>query len=347
MKKQLKFVQRRSILVTMLIFLVALAAAVIILRENLNSMLQALYRANYFLLPLAVFVYLFGLFVWSLRWHVTLSTAGHRIPIRSIYVVIFGGIFINNITPFTYAGGDPIARAYILKKTKNVPYSCGFATILAEYVVDLPVYIFLLISAVLISLEQTDFWYIIFMIGILIAFIIGWSLFFVHVLSSTTGTRRIAKFVSKLTKVFRREIKVAKIERNLKGFYCSSEQIIKNRKVVLYVIIFTAIIWSIAITRLYVIFMALGYAPRLPMLLFAITMPALVGMIPLLPGGLGTVDATIASVFLFFGTPLEIAISATLIERAITLVFSTLVGAGAISYLGIKHRNATKSKKPS
>jgi len=348
MKKGPGFVDSRSLLVSMLVFLAVLAAALLILRENLGSMLQALYRAKFFYIPLAVFTYLFGLLVWSLRWRLTLSTVGHRLPIKSLYVIIFGGIFINNITPFTYAGGDPIARAYILKKTQNVPYSCGFATILSEYVVDLPIYISLLIFGFLISLKQMDIWYDIFMFSFWIAFLFGWSLFFFHVLSSTTGSKKIADFTSRLAKIFRREVNVVKVERSIKGFYHSSEQIIKNRKIIFGVTILTVTIWVLAIARLYIIFQALGYTPSIPMLFFAVTLPALVGMIPVLPGGLGTVDATIASVFLLFGVPIQIAISATLIERAITLVFSTLVGAGAISYLGIKQGNARrlKAKKP-
>jgi len=347
MDKGLKFASNRSLLVTLLVFLAVAAAAVLLLGENLNSMLQALYRANYYYVPLAVLVYLFGLLLWSFRWQVTLSRVGHHISVRGIYVIILGGIFINNITPFTYAGGDPIARTFILKKTQKVPYSCGFAAILSEYVVDLPVYISLLIFGFLTSLKQLDLFYGTFIFLVWIAFLAGWGFFFVHILSSATGAKRIAMLASRLAKVFKRRINASKVEKGMKRFYRSSEQIVKSKAIV-YVIFLTVAIWALAITRLYVIFMALGYMPSIPMLLFAITLPALMGMIPVLPGGLVTVDATIVSVFLLSGAPIEIAISATLIERAITLVFSTLVGAGAISYLGIKHGGAKKSgaRKP-
>jgi len=70
--------------------------------------------------------------------------------------------------------------------------------------------------------------------------------------------------------------------------------------------------------------------------MLASTLPSIAGWVPLLPGGLGLVDATFVSVFTLFGFPLSIAIAATLIERAISYVFSTIVGAGALSYLGIK-----------
>ena len=142
---------KRVILVSMLTLLVVLLA-VVFLSSNLSPVFQALYRTNYYYLILAVCVYLFGIVIWSLRWNVTLTAVGHRIPIRSIYIIILGGTFINNVTPFTYAGGDPVSRALIVKQTHKVPYSCGFATILTDFVVDLPVYVSLLIFGFLISL---------------------------------------------------------------------------------------------------------------------------------------------------------------------------------------------------
>jgi len=348
MSNGIKFSRGKSFLVISLISLVAVAVVVLALRENLNSMLQALYRANFLYVPLAVLAYLSGLLIWALRWRVTLFSAGYRLSVRSIYLIIFSGIFVNNITPFTYAGGDPLARTYILKKTQNVSYSSGFATILAEYVFDLPLYISLVIFGFLISLKQMSFGYATFMLLLWLAFMVGWSFFFNRILSSSAGTKRIARLVSKLAKIFHRRLKTAKLERNIKEFYSSSQQIIKSRKVIFYVIILTIAVLVAVLTRLYFIFQALGYTPTLTMLFFAITLPVLVGMIPALPGGLGTVDAALVSVFLFSGVPFEIAVSAVLIERSITFVFSTAVGSAAFYYLGLKNFGSKKSraKKP-
>ncbi len=348
MSNGLRFASGRSFVVLSVVTLVVLAAIVLILRENLSSMLQALYRANIFYIPLAVLAYLGVLLIWSLRWRVTLSSAGYDLSIRSIYVIIFGGIFINNITPFTYAGGDPIARTYILKKTQNVPYSSGFATILSEYVVDLPLYISFLIFGLLISLKQMDLAYDIIMVLLWLAFMAGWGFLFVRVFSTAAGTKRIARLAAKLSKFARRPVKEAKMERSVKEFFSSTHQIIRTRKVIFYVIVLTGAIWAVVLTRLYVIFQALGYTPTIPMLFFAVTLPALVGMIPALPGGIGTVDAALVSVFLFSGVPLEIAISATLIERAITFVFSTAVGSAAFYYLGLKNfgTKRPRARKP-
>jgi hypothetical protein len=95
-------------------------------------------------------------------------------------------------------------------------------------------------------------------------------------------------------------------------------------------------IWTIITARYLLIFLALGYQPPIPMLLMTLTLPAIVGLVPILPAGLGTVDFTYLSIFTLFGVPQTIGLSAILIERMITFVLGIVVGAIALSYLGIK-----------
>ncbi len=344
MTRRLSFFKRRNLLLSFVVLVLVLASAALILRQDIHSMFQALLRADYSFVGLALFVYLAGLLIWSLRWHVTLSRVGYPLRLRSIFVIIVGGICINNVTPFTYAGGDPIARAYILKKTQKVPYHSGFATILTEFALDLPVYFSLLFLGTLLSVPGAPLWYLVLVVAIWLTIIFFWSLFFHRVLSNSTGLNRITSILFRVMKIFRRGPAKSKLRRSVSGFYSSSAGIIGDRRVVFYIILLTAILWTFVIARLFLIFQALGFNPPLYMLVFAATMPAIVGMIPFLPGGLGTVDATMVSVFLVFGAPAGIALSATLIERAITLVFSTLVGGVALSYLGIRHGGVISPK---
>jgi uncharacterized protein (TIRG00374 family) len=331
-----RFTPKRTMLLILLVVAAVATAAALFAREDLYAMFQALGGANPLLVILAFGVYLLGAVFWAGRWNVTLSRVGHRVGLRNLYVVIFGGIFVNNVTPFTYSGGDPVARAYLLKKTQRVPYPSGFATIMSEFILDVPVFISFVMVGLLLSIQWTPPWLVLLLMAFWTAAVVGWSLPFLHIIRGKMAAARIGTLVARIVGLFRKRTNKAKITRGVKRFYAGAEGIINSRRVVLYVIAFSVILWMVGITRLFVIFQALGYSPPLAMLILATTIPWMAGLIPLLPGGLGTVDVTMTSVFLLFGMPVEIAVSAVLIERAITLVFGTALGAVALSHLGIR-----------
>jgi uncharacterized protein (TIRG00374 family) len=93
----------------------------------------------------------------------------------------------------------------------------------------------------------------------------------------------------------------------------------------------------------------LGYHPKLSTLLVASSAQIIVGLVPLLPGGLVLVEGSLISIFVLFGVPPNVAMAATLIERGIVFVLSSIVGAAVFSYLGVKMaakpevQNQTKS----
>jgi uncharacterized protein (TIRG00374 family) len=99
--------------------------------------------------------------------------------------------------------------------------------------------------------------------------------------------------------------------------------------------------------RIWIILFAFGpYSQNVSLVaapLLAVTIPLLAGAIPFLPGGLVLVEASMVGVFVACGIPLTIAVSATLVERSISYFLSTIVGAAATSYLGIKMWKTSKN----
>lgn len=327
---------RKFLLIFLLVFAVAAIALFLLARENLYGMLRALGSANYLLVLLALGIHVIGTIFWAIRWRVTLSTVGHTIRIRDLFVTVYGGMFINNVTPFTYSGGDPIGRSYLLSKTQKVPFASAFATIITEFVLDVPVYFSFVTFGLTMSLGLTPIWAALVSVIIVVLFEIALLSIFSHATRNKFASKRVGGFVTRLIKRIRKGTKTRRITGGISRFYTDAQTIVGRRTIVLCVIVLSAALWALVVFRLFIIFQALGYTPSISMITLAATVPWIVGMVPLLPGGLGTVDAALVSIFLVFGVPPELALGAALIERAISFVFSTIAGAGALSYLTFK-----------
>jgi uncharacterized protein (TIRG00374 family) len=258
------------------------------------------------------------------------------VRIRDLFLTIYGGIFINNVTPFTYSGGDPIGRSYLLSKTQKVPFASSFATIITEFVLDVPVYFSFITFGVTMALGLAPVLAVLASIIIVVLLEIVLLSIFSQAMRNKFASKRVGGFVMRLIKRIRKGTKTRRITGGISRFYTDAQTIISRRTIVVTVILFSVTLWTISVLRLFIIFQALGYTPSISMITLATTVPWIVGLLPLLPGGMGTVDVALVSVFLIFGAPRDLALSAALIERAISFVFSTIAGAGALSYLTSK-----------
>jgi len=326
---------RRTLILGIFVALVVGVVLFVFLRADLGSLLNALGKANYSFVLLAFGAYIFTTITLATRWRISLSATGHSVGIHNLWLIVFGSIFINNLTPFTYSGGDPLARLFILRKTQRVPYSSGSASIMSEYLLDLPVSISLLMTGILLHFCRTPLAKLI-VATIWIAVMILLFTLIIYFFPKRTGASWLGRSIIRILKVFRRPVSRREVMGGVKRFYARAQAITNRPKIAFFMFIFAMIAWALALTRLFFIFQALGFDPPLPMLLLGITLPPMAGLLPLLPGGLGHVDVTYVAVFVLLGAPLEIAILVTFIERVISLVFGTIIGAGALSYLGIR-----------
>jgi uncharacterized protein (TIRG00374 family) len=155
-------------------------------------------------------------------------------------------------------------------------------------------------------------------------------------LRKKVAVRGISKFVSRVLGWFGKHKNTQEIMEELENFYSRTYATIDKGKTVLWIGLWSLLTGLLDIFRLYTIFLALGYYPEFSMLLIAYTLQPIVGLIPFLPGGLVLIEGSLISLFSLFGVPLNLAMAATAIERGISFVLSTVVGAGVFSYLGVR-----------
>jgi hypothetical protein len=332
------YTPKRIALGILLVLAVILVLVLLFAHENLHAIFRALSGANPILVAIAFGIYLLGVVFWAGRWKIALSRSGHVAGLRDLYLVVFGGIFVNNVTPLTYAGGDPIARVYLLKRAQRVPYSTGFATIISEFILDFPVFFSFIMLGLFLWVGVGQAWLALLLSGFWLLVLGCWCIFLRRVLGSERVSTSTGKFAAKIVGFFHKRARKMRIAGGVKKFWYQMGNIVRNPKTVMWIVSFSAILWLLGIIRLFVIFQALGYSPPLPMLVLAVTIPWLAGLIPLLPAGLGTVDAAALLIFMQFMPPgyYSVAVAAWMVERAVSFLFATTVGAAAFSSLGIR-----------
>ena len=99
-------------------------------------------------------------------------------------------------------------------------------------------------------------------------------------------------------------------------------------------LILSFLIWISEILRVYFVFLAFGADVNLIIIGEVFIVACLVGMIPLLPGGLGAVDGLMILLYSAAGVPASVSAAATVIERLISFWMATMLGMAVLPYFG-------------
>jgi uncharacterized protein (TIRG00374 family) len=327
---------RKSVIIATLVIAVMAVAGWLLARENFYQMLEAIKSANRLLIVSAIAIYFLSVGIWAFRWQTALSFIHYRVSFAVRYLILCATIFLNNITPGARVGGDPFGRLYMLHKLENTSYSSVMASLIGDRVLTPLVVVSFLMAGLLLqfgkgSLHLTVILAAVWALAAFAAVFVP-RLFF----RKRIAVRGISGITSRILGWFGKRGRVREIVENVEAFYSNSYATIDKWKKLLVIGILTLLLGGLDIFRLYIIFLALGYHPQPSILLVASSLPTIVGLIPFLPGGLVIVEGSLISVLAFLGVPLNLALAATVIERGISFVLSTMVGGGVFSYLGVR-----------
>jgi len=327
---------RRMAFVVILAIAFMAVAGWLLARENFYQMFEAIRSANYLLIASAIATYFISVTIWAGRWQTALSFINCRISFATRYLILCATVFLNNITPGARIGGDPFGRIYMVRKLENLSYSSGMASLIGEFALTPLVVVSLLMAglflqfwkgSLLLSLLLIAAWLLVSLGTIYIP-----RLFF----KKRIALKGISNIVSRVLGWFGKHADVQATMEGIEAFYSSTYTIMDKWQKVLPIGAWTLVTGALDVFRFYAIFLALGYHPTLSTLLIASSLPIIVGLVPLLPGGLILVEGSLISILVLFGVPPNVAMAATVIDRGIMFVMASIVGAGAFSYLGIK-----------
>jgi len=330
---------RRSLLVIAVVVALIGVTVWLLKPELFSQMFEAVRAANGLFLGLAIATYFLSVVLWTVRWRIAIRSIDSDNPKTSfaaLFSIICSAIFLNNVTPLLHAGGDPFGRVYLVRKLEGVKYSTAIVASVGEHVFAPPIIISFLVAGLFLRFGEDVLGPagLLLVIGALV--VLGLVLFPRFFIKRMVGVSTLSRLATGVARVFGRRIDAQQIAESVSTFYASAYVMMSKRKEVLAIASLTSLMLVLTIARFHIVFLALGYNPRISMLLLAASLPTILGFVPFLPGGLVIVEGSLISVFVLFGVSLDIATAATLIERGISFALSSLVGAVVFVYLGLR-----------
>ena len=286
---------------------------------------------------LAVALQIFAYFLYTLRWSIINKTADMDLGIKKLLPMVMVSLAVNNITPSGRGGGEPV-RAYLLAKEGHYKFEDTFATVIADRALDtFPFVILSIITIVGIILTfSLDMAWIVFLI-ICVTAITALVILLIYVCVNESFGVKLTGWISAIVRKFYKKYDddmEKRIVEAVSTFQSRMNALIRDRDIILYALPLSFIIWIFEILRVYAVFLAFG-ADVSPFVIGEVFIIAsLVGMIPLLPGGLGAIDGVMILLYSNAGILPSVSAAATVVERLISFWMTTFFGLIALSFYG-------------
>ncbi|WP_432645490.1 UPF0104 family protein [Methanobrevibacter sp.] len=304
---------------------------------GIDEVIADLKVAKLELIALAIGVQVVTYVLYALRWQILNNLADINTSLKKLIPMVLVGLAVNNITPSGRGGGEPV-RAYILSKEENYPMRETFATVVADRALDTFPFIVL---AVITIIGMTfyfnfDLWLLVLMILSVIV-IIAVLILIIYMSVNPKFGKRVDGWIIRLVRRFYKKNSEEfenKIHSVIDDFQNTMKTLISSKKVMYYALPLSFIIWIFEIIRVYIVFLAFG-ANISPVVIGEVFIIAsLVGMIPLLPGGLGAVDGIMVVFYSVAGISASVSAAATVIERLISFWMATILGMLILPHYG-------------
>ena len=298
---------------------------------------SAIKLANPWYIALAVIIQFVVYGLWTWRWSINIKSLDISVKKIHIFPMLMVGLAVNNITPSARGGGEPL-RGYVLSKYSKSSFEKSFATVIADRGLDTFPFMVLAVITIIaaifyLNLPNYAIYTLIIAVSVLVvAFCIALYMSF-----NLEFGRKVSLWIVGLIKRFSKKDHSKLKDKALKaihGFQNSMRTMVKDREVLWHGIPLSFLIWILEIIRVYIVFSAFNVDISLLVIAEVFIISTLIGLIPLLPGGLGAVDGLMIILFSAAGVPPSISVGATLIERLISFWMTSIIGISLLPYFG-------------
>ncbi|QQG40192.1 MAG: flippase-like domain-containing protein [Candidatus Aenigmatarchaeota archaeon] len=283
--------------------------AALIYFADVDTMARVLSSANlvYVAAGFGVWIPMTALRIY--RWKYLLEKVDIRLPFHKISTVFLAGFYLSNITPAK--SGDPI-RSVLLRRACGVSFAKSLPSVLVERLIDVTVMVLLALVGLLFIPQGAYTNYLYSTVGLFMAA----SLVVVFIVSSRKRTYAVAKTFHGLFSFF------PKIK-SLEGVIKSRSNALSDSFVtyghvpwLISAAIMTACIWFLEGVVGKIAFLSIGVNVPIMAVVAVIVISTLIGVLTLLPGGIGPTEISSVAMFVVIGAAsLQDAAAAVLLMR--------------------------------
>jgi uncharacterized protein (TIRG00374 family) len=302
-----------------------------------SKIISAIQTANIYYVILAVIIQFVILALWNKRWSLICDSLDIPHGELSLFAMTIVGLAINDLTPSGRSGGEPV-RAYLLTKSSLVDFKKTFATVMGDKLFVMFPFMVLAIFAVaylMLYLHLNTTLFSILLVA-LILFILA-LVFIVYISINEEFGLKTIKWVFRQARRFTsRDLKKSekKAVSSLLGFQNSLLYLMNDYKLIINATIISFVVWFLELIRVYVVFLAFGQTVSLGMIASVFLVSSLIGVIPALPGGLGSIDGVMILLYSMAGVSASVSTAATLVERMISLWMVIIMGMILLPFYG-------------
>lgn len=302
-----------------------------------DQIFNALKTANIYYVILAVIIQFVIIWLWNTRWSIickSLDIPHSQLPLFAMTII---GLAINDLTPSGRSGGEPV-RAFLLSKSSSVEFKETFATVMADKLCDTFPFMVLAIFAIsyiMFYLHLSTALFSLLLIT-LVAFILALVFIIFICINESFGIKTIQWVFRQLRRFTSRDLDKYedKATTSLIGFQSSLLYLMNDYKLLVKATAISFVVWFLELLRVYVVFLAFGVHVSLGMIASVFLVSSLIGIIPILPGGLGSIDGVMILLYSLAGVSASVSTAATLVERMISLWMVIVIGVILLPFFG-------------
>lgn len=302
-----------------------------------GKIISALKTANLYYVMFAVIIQFIILVLWNKRWSIICDSLDIPHSQLSLFAMTIVGLAVNDLTPSGRSGGEPV-RAYLLSKDSSVKFKETFATVMGDKLFDTLPFMVLAIFAIcylMLYLHLSSTLFSLLMVSLILFIVVLLFIIYISIneefgLKTIQWTFRMARrFTSK--DLITHEKKAVS---SLIGFQNSLKYLMKDRKLLIQATVISFVVWFLELFRVYVVFLAFGQTVSIGMIASVFLVSSLIGVIPALPGGLGSIDGVMILLYSMAGISASISTAATFVERMISLWMVIIMGVILLPFYG-------------